>query len=913
MSKENQVECLKLKYPYPLRPKRKPGEKAPGIPVKLISNLFKVSIKQNLPIYEYCVEVNAVDTSDGPGDEPGVAKKTRKLPSDIRRQILDQALRGWIENNKPKLNPKSQFNYVSDVKVSILYTLFEIIGPTRNIKIELDFTEDYIEGKKLTKKTSKFVVGLSKGSKLNISNCMQICKTGQTTTAEAKAILRAVNTIVSGHIVTLPRFVLTNTSIFPQDNNYQFEADRTTIANHGIFLSARYIESGLSLNIANTLATFLKDLNLKDLLVQTFGQNALNGPLNPRQIDELKKELKNKQITARHHNYGSNNPHYRKYRIQDVGLSAMHKFQYVPLGGTKPQELTIKDYFKKEYNYTIKFPNLPCIIDSKARKIPFEVCHLVEGQRITRKNTPSETQKIITQSAVPADKHFKRVFDNAQLMKKYSSPMNSFGLEFPLDSIRVEGRELSAMSLIGGGNGSLLPRDGGYDAMRTRFLNPVKINRWAIAFLGDDRMAREKNNFKWEEFAKRYVHEGKLKGLEINPKPAQRYIDVQVDKQTLTKQLKEFFKFMNDNSCDHCIFILPVRDIDWLYPYLQYLEAFTKSPGKKSTRVSCIKFDNYMRKVVGDPRGGGMFLSNLLLKYNTKLGGVNFAINPDPKRRYLDENWLYISVDVCHPAPNDRLLQSVVGVVGMWNITSRNMSYCTRISVQRKCNEKQSSTIEEVLDLGKLVQEVVKSYMARKNKLPTSIIIMRDGVSDGQLDVVIERELDQVLGKLNQLKERKPKLTCLVVQKRHKQRFMREQPVQDRRGNNDYNIKPGTVVDNTVVHPTHHTFYLAAHKAIKGTSRPAHIYFRYDENNFGLDEAQQMILTLSHLSPRCTKSTSIPTPVNLADLAAERGKNIVVSWNDDNPNVPASKRIDELNKFLAQVGDANYLNSLFYI
>jgi eukaryotic translation initiation factor 2C len=57
-----------------------------------------------------------------------------------------------------------------------------------------------------------------------------------------------------------------------------------------------------------------------------------------------------------------------------------------------------------------------------------------------------------------------------------------------------------------------------------------------------------------------------------------------------------------------------------------------------------------------------------------------------------------------------------------------------------------------------------------------------------------------------------PKVTFLIVKKRHNTRFF----VQDPNTGNMNNVQPGTVVDTDIVHPEGFDFYLNSHAAIQG-------------------------------------------------------------------------------------------------
>jgi eukaryotic translation initiation factor 2C len=74
-----------------------------------------------------------------------------------------------------------------------------------------------------------------------------------------------------------------------------------------------------------------------------------------------------------------------------------------------------------------------------------------------------------------------------------------------------------------------------------------------------------------------------------------------------------------------------------------------------------------------------------------------------------------------------------------------------------------------------------------------------------------------------------PKITVIIVAKRHHVRFFPKQPGDaDRSGN----CPAGTVVDQVVAHPTEFDWYLQSHGGLLGTSRPAHYNVLYDDNKF---------------------------------------------------------------------------------
>ncbi|XP_026685801.1 protein argonaute 11-like [Diaphorina citri] len=63
-----------------------------------------------------------------------------------------------------------------------------------------------------------------------------------------------------------------------------------------------------------------------------------------------------------------------------------------------------------------------------------------------------------------------------------------------------------------------------------------------------------------------------------------------------------------------------------------------------------------------------------------------------------------------------------------------------------------------------------------------------------------------------------PKVTFLVVQKRHHTRFFPTSPSEGD-GSRNNNVRPGTIVDTTITHPTDLDFYLVSHQSIQVRNR----------------------------------------------------------------------------------------------
>lgn len=190
---------------------------------------------------------------------------------------------------------------------------------------------------------------------------------------------------------------------------------------------------------------------------------------------------------------------------------------------------------------------------------------------------------------------------------------------------------------------------------------------------------------------------------------------------------------------------------------------------------------------------------------------------------------------------------------------------------------------------GGIIKDLLYSFHQRIGRSPARIIYYRDGVSEGQFEAVLNSEMQAVKkacealgwgtcaleerGEVQQQKRLRgdppPKITFIVVQKRHHTRFF---PKEKNQSTKNGNIPPGTVVDSVICQPNHFDFFLCSHSGIKGTSRPAHYHVLRDENNFGADQIQRLTNDLCFTYVRCTRAVSIVPACYYAHLAATRAR-----------------------------------------
>jgi len=195
-----------------------------------------------------------------------------------------------------------------------------------------------------------------------------------------------------------------------------------------------------------------------------------------------------------------------------------------------------------------------------------------------------------------------------------------------------------------------------------------------------------------------------------------------------------------------------------------------------------------------------------------------------------DSNELFL---LKHPAPADQLKDSIAAVVASYD--SNFCYYSTSVRVQQKSNG------EMINEFNIMLSELLFEYHKANNRLPDKIIFYRDGVSEGQFDSVLAHEHTKMLEAFKSVNPQyNPKVTFVIVQKRHHTRFVIvliknfcminnliicRFRVRDKSNGvgRAFNIPPGTTVDRTVCHPTDFDFYLCSHEG------PQVLYFEIIE------------------------------------------------------------------------------------
>ena len=121
-------------------------------------------------------------------------------------------------------------------------------------------------------------------------------------------------------------------------------------------------------------------------------------------------------------------------------------------------------------------------------------------------------------------------------------------------------------------------------------------------------------------------------------------------------------------------------------------------------------------------------LSNLCLKINVKLGGVNSILVPSIRPKIFSEPVIFLGADVTHPPAGDNKKPSIAAVVGSQDAHPSRYAATVRVQAHR---------VEIIQELSTMVKEhLMMFYKSTGGFKPHRVIIYRDGVSEGQFLMV---------------------------------------------------------------------------------------------------------------------------------------------------------------------------------
>ncbi|XP_042908422.1 protein argonaute-4 [Parasteatoda tepidariorum] len=869
-----------------------PAKQAPGKlgrKIKLISNLFSISLLPDGNIYHYDVKIINLTPDTSKPEDPN-CKRYSCMNTRINREIIDQML---------KTNVHFQNSYAVYDGNSNLYTPspLHLVFPYESGIISIE------NENKNPKKVKVFKVQIKPVEKKNghgmkTNDCTiklvilhELFSGRMRDIDDIQEAVMAVETIFR-HSPALKYTPIGRNFFHPHINGVEPLNGGTEIW-FGYHQSARLGQWNLMINLNTSATTFFQKQSLMDYVAKSLKSHkqALSCFINKDEntIKRLSSELKNVKIET----YHQRSVPKMTYRIARIVKENSRELKFKM--GTS--NVTVVEYFLKKYRKELKYPHLPCVQvkpEDKRSYIPIELCHIPEGQHCRKELTDDDKREMIKYTADPPSKKFNQILDLRNKQANYDNDeyLKNFGIEVEHEPIHLPGRVIEAPNL-NYKSGKIQPKNGTWNIKHLKFYIGSKIASWILLSLASEDDCEYEN---LGYFSNQLQKIGNAAGLVING-PVDTKIIQGSDIQELLKNVKKEFIGVQRNLIQFIVVVIPYKS------KILYRNVKQIAEVELGLLTQCIDHKNVLKC-------NPSLLSNLCQKINAKMGGINHTLTQGEIPKIMEKPVIVIGADVSHAPVTDRSGISVAAVAGGLDMKLSRFAVVCKLQKNPKASKK---SVEIILELKDMVKALLKAfYNHTMGKKPEKIIFYRDGVSDGHFQKVKEEEIMAVRRACIELQnDYQPAITFVIVQKRHHVRF---RPEDFRDGvRPEGNVPPGTVVDTDIVHPVHRDFYLCSHLGLKGTSRPAHYTVLEDDNEFSADDLQKLTYYLCNISFRCSKSISIPVPVAYADLAAYRTRLRLFILPEDQKE----KQI-ESNEILQETMDATQLvdsikNSMYFV
>lgn len=591
------------------------------------------------------------------------------------------------------------------------------------------------------------------------------------------------------------------------------------------------------------------------------------------------------------------------FSVERFGNARQVKFTYEDRTGSTPQRRTtsVFDYFKDQQGVILQRPEIPVLNTGTLTDpiyVPIEMCTVLPGQSFRKVLSGDQTTQMLefaarfpNQNAVSIAGSSTDPGTGLRLFQLADPAMNNpqaqstqpFGFRVTTTMLTVPGRILDAPAVkyrkksVRANNGSwncadqTFVKGGSYESFAVCVLNERGRQETLRSNPQGDMLPPEQLISTLRNFLTNY---GRRMGTwndmtfdTVEP------LDGMNNRGKNNSVLDALFAKASKRQVRILFMVLPRND-KWLYARIKYY-----ADTQYGIQTIC-SVGSKLQK----PNGQGMYMGNLALKFNIKGNGINhqldqMLVNP------LDANTMLIGIDVTHPSPQSAKGAPSIACV----VANKDKHLCQwpgsirkQKGKQEMVDDKERKEADTVKSLEDMIVERLNCWQENPENgraLPKKILVYRDGVSEGQYQLVLERELPHFRAAFNRKygpEKNHPRMAVIVVGKRHHTRFY---PTQDQdadfnpqRQKGSLNCKPGTVVDRGITGKILHEFFLQAHQGLQGTARPAHYVVIKDDIGFDANSLEQITHHLCYMFGRATKAVSIVPPAYYADILAERAR-----------------------------------------
>ncbi|XP_034006787.1 piwi-like protein 2 isoform X2 [Trematomus bernacchii] len=484
--------------------------------------------------------------------------------------------------------------------------------------------------------------------------------------------------------------------------------------------------------------------------------------------DECTKELIGNIVITRYNN--------RTYRIDSIEWDKSPKDSFTFMDGT---QTTFVEYYSKNYGITIKEMDQPLLMHRPKERAKPGGKQIMTGEILLvpelsfMTGIPDKMRKdframkdLTMHINVSGEQHthaLKQLLKNISTNPESQKELSHWGLDLDSNIVLAKGRVLPMETICLQSNSFTCGSDVSWsrEICRDRSISSIPLNTWAIFY---PRRCAEQA----EELVSVFNKVAGPIGVRLA-----RPIHVELKDDRVETYIKSIHSQLTSEPNMQLVVCIMVGNRDDLYSAIKKLCCVRSPIPSQAINIRTISQTQKLKSVA----------QKILLQMNCKLGGELWTVNVPLK------HLMVVGVDVHHDTSKSH--QSVMGFVA--SVNSSLTRWYSRVTFQ-------TPTEELIFGFRVCLLAALQKYYEVNHNLPEKIVVYRDGVSDGQMKMVEQYEIPQLIKCFETFPCYEPKLVFIVVQKRI------STTLYSFSGNNVVTPPPGTVLDHTLTQKDWMTF-----------------------------------------------------------------------------------------------------------
>ncbi|GAB0086881.1 hypothetical protein DMENIID0001_010870 [Sergentomyia squamirostris] len=547
-----------------------------------------------------------------------------------------------------------------------------------------------------------------------------------------------------------------------------------------------------------------------------------------RDTEAIKKDLIGKIVVTEYNN--------ATYRIDDVDLSLSPNSSFVKKNG---ERTTFVQYFRDRYNCHIRDVCQPLLVSRAKSKdvragrpeilnlIP-ELCRLTGLTEDMRSNFKL-MRDLAQHTRVRPDMRVKRFLElnrRIQHEERARDVLTKWEMQLDRHLVEFPARVLPTEVICFGDRREEKPMNADWTSavQRNKLFEADKIYNWHCICTNRDYQVVNK-------FLGNLVRTARNSGVHMSEPRI-----IRIDNTRVQEYIGGMEEACND-STQLIMLVVPNQDAN------RYSSIKKKACVERAIPTQCV-----LTRVMANEKILRSVSVKIMVQMNCKLGNVPWTV------KIPASGIMTVGFDVTFDARDKR--KSYGALVATMDLRQCN-SYYSTVSQHAHGEEMSNFLVVNMM-------KALRQYQTIHQDTPKRIIFYRDGVSDGDLNHVLEYEVKKLANDLKSAYgETAPKLTFIIVSKRINTRLFSKI-----RGSDITNAPPGTVVDDVITLPERYDFFIVSQSTKEGTISPTSYNVIWDESGLSADRIQIWTYKMTHLYYNWSGNVKVPAVCQYAQKLA---------------------------------------------